>query len=65
MHLFQSEWLREPARPAAPSYARPTYGTRYARADAPVDVATVELPPPLPASGPTRTPSPPRFDRAA
>jgi hypothetical protein len=31
MHLFQSEWLREPPRPIAHSYARPTYGLRPAR----------------------------------
>jgi len=32
MNLFQSEWLREPPRPSAGTYAGPTYGARYARA---------------------------------
>jgi len=39
MNLFQSEWLREPPRPTTGSYARPTYGPRYARAMIPADVS--------------------------
>ena len=69
MHLFQSEWLREPPRPARPTYARPVYGTRYART--PSVPATEPAPPvDLRALFPPRLPTPPRrpvasFDRAA
>lgn len=31
MYLFKNELLRESPRPAARSYARPSYGPRYAR----------------------------------
>jgi hypothetical protein len=72
MHLFQSEWLREPPRPVAGSYARRlAYGARYARAAADdasgsarvaIDLLSLTLPSPAPA--PRRRPVA-SFDRAA
>ena len=65
MQMFQSEWLREPAHPVPGSYAKPAYGTRYARKPAPVDVA-IELPaPPHPECEEAGPMSLPACDRAA
>ena len=71
MNLFQSEWLREPPRPLAGSYARPAYGARYARANAadatehsPVAIDLLSLTFPSPAPAPRRRPVA-SFDRAA
>jgi hypothetical protein len=72
MNLFQSEWLREQPRRVTDSYARPTYGARYARASsaaaeserapAAIDLLSLTLPSPAPA--PRRRPAA-SFDRAA
>ena len=68
MYLFQSEWLREPPRPASASYAHPAYGMRYGRApmtpavepaSAP-DLRFAFLPKPPPRRRPVAS-----FDRAA
>ena len=71
MNLFQSDWLREQPRPATGSYARPTYGTRYARATpavmserAPTAIDLLSLTLPLAAPTPRRRPVA-SFDRAA
>jgi len=72
MNLFQSEWLREPPRPVAGSYARrPAYGARYARAtpddacgSAPIAIDLLSLTFPSPVPAPRRRPVA-SFDRAA
>ena len=61
MYLFKNELLRESPRPAARSYARPSYGPRYAR----------RLPPTPPCdkiaalARPAARDEQPGFDRAA
>ncbi|HSR64903.1 MAG TPA: hypothetical protein VLM17_04775 [Xanthomonadaceae bacterium] len=63
MHLFKSELLHEPPRPAARSYARPAYGPRYSRRSPasptpPPDERLASPPPAAPDAWPV-------FDRAA
>ncbi|NUS38230.1 MAG: hypothetical protein HOQ02_04295 [Lysobacter sp.] len=64
MHLFKNELLRETPRPVVRSYARPTYGPRYARrAPPPASVsAVVENITVMQRAAPPAWPS---FDRAA
>ena len=68
MHLFKSDWLREPPRPVVGSYARRVYGTRFARRPevdayaAALTLAGLPSPAYVPAASP---PQPPRLDRAA
>ena len=71
MNLFQSEWLREPPRPVAGSYARPAYRARYARTNAvtaaepePIAIDLLSLAVPSPPPAPRRRPAA-SFDRAA
>ena len=64
MYLFKNELLRELPRPTARSYARPSYGPRYARrlqapTAAPSGDRVALLPTPIPPD------ERPRFDRAA
>ena len=66
MHLFRSDWLREPPRPVVASYARRAYGRRDRRSEADgggaTPVAAWLASAPLAFEAP---PQPPRLDRAA